>query len=927
METSSTRKDQILESSDINTDPTIDNVSYSTLTESLDLEPLQTHLLSERIKALNDTKVIYNKNKHITEYIDEQAIINPFKTAIYYKQKELSYNELYIKSNQVANLLLEKGVKKGDIVSVVVDRSVEMIIVLLGILKAGAAYLPLDPQYPKSRIDFMMADSSSTIIICNQKYITDLPNQLLSIILEDYWPNLGIYSDQIPEISHEADDLAYILYTSGSTGNPKGVMIEHSNLANYLLSFQREPGLIREDKLLAITTICFDIAITEMFLPLITGASVVLVDSFTARDGRELLDIIKEKKVTVMQATPTTWHMILSVGWEDPLPLKIMCGGEPLSKDLAGKLLKRVNELWNVYGPTETTVWSTIKKIESQNEPITIGQPIANTKIYILDENKKPVQTGLSGEIFIGGDGVARGYLNRPELTLEKFTKNPFEENENSLIYATGDLGAINETGEIVCLGRIDSQVKIRGHRIELGEIEYHLVQLDGIKEAVVMPQGDNPENIILVAYIKLDADHNFDALLNRNSFINNAHDQIKNWRNELNKHLPIYMSPSSFYILDYFPTTNNGKTDRKSLPKPDVLNQTSSNSKDNNEFIAPRSTTEKIIAKIWTRHLAIKQISMDSNFFESGGNSLVAIKVMTDLMKETEIKLPISALFEHYTIEKLAKLITGDKKKIKWNSLVPIKASGSKPPIYLIHGLGLNVLIFEPLRTYMDSEQPIYALQGSGLNGDMEDFPKSIEELARNYISEILDGNTNGPIALAGFSFGGLLAFEMAKQLLAMGKKISMLAIIDTNLYQKNLKSKNALKEPILKAYYSCKSYIYNPKKTLKHHFETLKTNLYKKNKYIELIGYQKRLKEVYLKMFYDYQLSPLDIQVYLLKCRERVYFSNDKYFGWSAYASKGIITQEIPGDHSTCFKEPNVKELAFTLQTYLDHIPDNHR
>src|SRR5690606_34396099 len=360
------------------------------------------------------------------------------------------------------------------------------------------AYLPLDPQYPDARIRYMLDDSNAKFIITSQRYKSDEESTAKQIILEELWVLLEQQEGSYPSVNISGSNLAYLLYTSGTTGNPKGVQIEHHSLTNYLLSFQRSPGITHDDKLLAITTISFDISATEMYLPLISGASIQLIESETARDGRELLSILQNNNITYLQATPTTWQMILSADWNSQLPVKALCGGESLSKDLAEKLLTRTSELWNVYGPTETTIWSSIKKVVDVNA-ITVGCPISNTQIYILDERHNILPTGSIGEICIAGDGLARGYLNRESLTLEKFITNPID-NKNK-IYLTGDLGYFREDGEVVCLGRKDAQVKIRGHRIELEEIEYNLIKQPGIKDVVVTPLHDEG-NINLIAYI-----------------------------------------------------------------------------------------------------------------------------------------------------------------------------------------------------------------------------------------------------------------------------------------------------------------------------------------------------------------------------------------------------------------------------------------
>src|SRR5690606_28064600 len=462
------------------------------------------HLLAPQLDVDN-SKSTCDEFIAVARLIDRVASDQGEKTAVFFKNEKLSYDHLNKKSSQLAHYLLEQGVQKDDIIALCVDRSSEMVIALLGILKSGAAYLPIDPQLPKARIEYMLDDASVKFTLAERLYVTMLGEERQVFILEDILNSLETYPTTSPENVALANDLAYILYTSGSTGKPKGVQIEHHSLTNFLLSVKEKPGITAEDKLLAITTISFDIAATEIFLPLISGASTLLVDSDTAKDGRELFNLVQKSGITIMQATPTTWRMMLAAGWSSPLPIKIICTGEAFPRDLAEKLLKLGLEVWNGYGPTEATIWSSLKQMTKADTSVTIGKPIANTEIYILDEEGNQVPTGTVGEIFIAGEGLARGYVNQPVATNEKFILNPFSDDKQSRMYATGDLGYYLQNGEIVCVGRKDSQVKIRGHRIELGEIEYSLMAQPGIKDAVVITDGSNTENQSLLAYIVPD--------------------------------------------------------------------------------------------------------------------------------------------------------------------------------------------------------------------------------------------------------------------------------------------------------------------------------------------------------------------------------------------------------------------------------------
>jgi len=425
--------------------------------------------------------------------------------AVSFENTSLTYTQLNDKVEQLASYFIEEGIRKGDVVAVLLDRSLELIISLLAILKAGAAYLPLDPDYPKERIAFMLKDAHAKLLLSSRKYQPDEDAAISSVYIEDIEAHLENLSPFPAYPETEKEDLAYLLYTSGSTGLPKGVMISHGNLANFLLSMQIAPGIKETDRLLAVTSISFDIAGLELYLPLIAGAEVVLAGRDATRDGRMLLDLIIQKKISIMQATPSTWQMLLYAGWVSSYPFKLLCGGEALPLELSKKLIPLCKELWNMYGPTETTIWSAVKKINLNDKHITIGKPIHNTQLYVMDENGKPINTYETGEIYIGGEGVAKGYYQRDALTAEKFVWNEYA---NAVLYRTGDLGKITDAAEMECLGRIDHQIKLRGYRIEPGEIENKTLSLEGINECVVLASEDAQYNKRLIAYITTDENH-----------------------------------------------------------------------------------------------------------------------------------------------------------------------------------------------------------------------------------------------------------------------------------------------------------------------------------------------------------------------------------------------------------------------------------
>jgi len=879
---------------------------------------------TDAINTLNNTQAHYPKDKALHHLIAERAAQIPDSVAVVFENRSLTFKQVNEAANKLAAHLLTFNIKTGDIIGLSIDRSPEMVIALLAILKTGAAYVPLDPEYPKDRVEFMMDDSSAKILLTSKKFKGHFVSSAQEVLIEDAIDKFDNYSTADPETVITGDDLAYVLFTSGSTGKPKGVQIKHHNLVNFLLSMQKEPGLKASDNLLAVTTISFDIAGLEMFLPLLTGAKLIITDAITAKDGRALIDLVADHQITVMQATPYTWRVMLEAGWETKFPLRILCGGEALPKDLINKLIARCSELWNMYGPTETTVWSTVKHI-TNDEDISIGKPIDNTQVYILDEKLNNFTDGTIGEIYIGGDGVAKGYLNRPELTNERFVDDVFSGIPESKMYRTGDLGKIREDGEIVCLGRIDHQVKVRGYRIELEEIEQNLLKQDNVKQAVVIAREDTPGNPRLVGYM----------IINEQKNDNDLRAQFDTWQRGLLDVLPEYMVPDDFVIMETIPITPNGKIDRKALPKPNY-----SNIQRTGEIVAPRTSNEKLVADIWTELMGLETISIFDNFFELGGRSLVAVKIMARLEQETGKRLPLATLFEHSTVERLAARLELDATSITWESLVLIKPNGTKMPLYIVHGAGLNVLLFNALAMNMDPEQPVYGLQAKGLNGIDEPLDV-MEEIAANYIAEIVAKNPDGPYALAGYSLGGIIAYEMAKQLMAAGKEVKMLAMFDTYA------DLSTVNDPLLKKVFNKATLVLkqigyslvllaeDPKRTIEY------KSLIIKRKFIKLFwkiapakdekkegffAYDNEIDEASEKALRNYILTPLPIAIELFRAKKRTFYMADfNFLGWRPFAQKGVHVHEIPGEHNTIFAPPNDKEFAVVLQNCLDQVSKN--
>ena len=586
----------------------------------------------------NDTKADYPREMCLHEWFESQVQKTPEHVAVVFENRRVTYAELNRRSNQLAQRLKSVGVGPEVLVGIHMEPCLEMAVGLFGILKAGGAYVPLDPTYPRERLAFMLEDAKVPIVLTQRRLAEGLPEHWgTSVYLDSGWESIARESEESPASGALAENLAYVIYTSGSTGRPKGVQIPHRAVVNFLESMRRMPGLTEDDRLLSVTSLSFDIAGLEFYLPLMVGATVILAERAFSSDAARLLELLEQSGATVMQATPATWRLLLESGWQGSDHLKVLCGGEALSRELANQLLLKSASLWNMYGPTETTIWSSVCLIESEAGPVVIGPPIANTQFYILDSHLKPLPVGVPGELHIGGSGLARGYLNRPELTAEKFIADPLiNEKPGERLYKTGDLVRYLPDGHIEYLGRMDYQVKIRGFRVELGEIEAALRSYPAVREVVVLTREEAPGEKRLVAYLVANG---------------KAVSSVSELRNFLRKVLPDYMVPSAFVFLDALPLTPNGKVDRRGLPPSDSVRPNLEP-----EYVAPQTDAERIIANIWQEVLHLKKVGMDDNFFDLGGHSLLMVQVHSKLRQAFEKKISMVEMFQYPTIASVAK-------------------------------------------------------------------------------------------------------------------------------------------------------------------------------------------------------------------------------------------------------------------------------
>jgi len=906
----------------------------------------------------NKTKTDYPTDKCIHELFEAQIEKTPDAVAVVFEEQKLTYSQLNSKANQLAHYLQKLGVKPQMLVGICVERSVEMVVGLLAILKAGGAYVPLDPNYPRSRLNYMIEDAQLSILITQQKWQHHLPQTVASVICLD--TDKAIISQQSQQnLANQITEnqLAYVIYTSGSTGKPKGVTIPHQGLLNLVFWHQRTFAVKSSDRQSQIAALAFDASVCEIWPYLSTGACLHLINSETRLSPEALRNWLISEKITISFVPTPLLENLCSLEWPGETELRtVFTGGDKLHNYPSAALPFCV---LNTYGPTENTVVTTAGFVVSgQGGSISppIGKPISNTKVYILDRNLQPVPIGVTGELHISGDGLATGYHNRPELTAAKFIANPFDSKETKL-YKTGDLVRYLPDGNIEFLGRIDHQVKIRGFRIETGEIEVVLNQNPTVKEAVVVAREDNPSDKRLVAYIVAETK----TPCSSNPELRETQ-LIPQLREYLQERLPDYMVPSGYVMLSQLPLTPNGKVDRKALPAPDHTSSLST------EFVAPETTTEKALAKIWIEVLGIKQVGRHDNFFELGGHSLIAVRLMSQIEKQFGTNLPLATLFQAPTIERLANILQSTDSS-SWSALVPIQPHGSKPPLFLVPGGGGNVIYYSNLARYLCSDQPFYGLQAVGLDGESEPFTR-IEDIAAHNIQEIQSIQSQGPYFLGGHSFGGAVACEMAQQLQKQGQEVALLAILDTNApipEQEHVNPMEGLSDAAwltlisdllgtilgkdlmwgkdLEAFYEALAQL-TPEEQFNYiykHFREL--NIFPSGFGIkQLRGYLGVMKTNFQSPYFPKEIYPTKIalfrsefdtsnssnktksQIFIEKITGKIASEsrpenmNSSDWGWGQFSAEPVEIYWIPGTHVSMMAEPHVQVLAQKLMACIE-------
>src|SRR5688572_4205546 len=714
----------------------------------------------------NATDREYDRHQSTSALIGAQAVRTPGRIAVECGDQSLTYEELERRSDKLARALQDHQVDPGDLIGVYLPRCAEMVVALLGVMKSGAAYLPLDPSFPVERLRSMVGHVGVRQLLVWTR--ENVPSSLMDG--REVFPLAELdrtATREVPLPAVNGEDLAYVLYTTGSTGEPKAVRILHRNLVNFLRSMQREPGIVTDDVLCAVTTLSFDIAALELYLPLTVGARVTIATEPEQRDPVALAAMIQSRGVTMLQTTPSLLRMLMEgQGIASIRGLKVLVGGEELPRDLATAVLPHCRELWNMFGPTETTVWSAICRVTDTEGAMPLGRPIDNTRIYVLDSNRQPVPPGVVGEIWIGGDGVGDGYLFRSDLTSQRFLVDPFVR-DGSRMYRTGDLGSLRD-GILYFHGRVDDQIKLRGHRIEPRAIEAVVMSDPGVQDAVVVTREIAPGDARLVLYVVLRAAGSM---------------AVRALRTRLQEQLPPVMVPQYIEFLETLPKTQNGKIDRKALPPPTtrvsdrtntpqgLLPDRASQSEQKASSMTP---TERQLTVIWQEILDVEEVAPDDNFFELGGHSLLAVRITSEIEKVFGRKVPLSSFFQRPTVRELARLLSDNVSLTPWSSLVAIQKRGSKPPFFWVHGEASDAF----LSKYLNADQPLYGLMHQSDDGQPARFT-SVEEIAAHYLSEVRGVQPKGPYFLGGYCFGGLVAFEMAQQLRSQNEEVGLLVLV----------------------------------------------------------------------------------------------------------------------------------------------------
>lgn len=866
-----------------------------------------------------------NRSKHlpIHEVIENYASQQATAIAIRFQDQSLTYAELNHKANQLAHYLLSLGVGSEVRVGVFVKPSLEIGVALLSIFKIGGVYVPLDHNYPQERLATILEDNQPQIILTQSDLLSQLPESNIPVFCCDRdFHQIARLSTQNPisNTNFNLDQTAYIIYTSGTTGKPKGVMVSYRNLQHYIFVAQQKYAFDRDTIMCAIARFSFSITFFELLSPLVSGGTLVILEREHILDFRQMCQTLEQ--INTIHASPNLLKKIFSHIEDNGIDIAKFRGLRHVSTggDLAPinvlESMRRIfsnAEIYVIYGCSEVSCMACSYFVSGEvprDQPIPkslVGKPFTDVTVRLYDPDQNLVPINTIGEVYISGAGISKGYLHQPELTAEKFiTIN------QQRFYRTGDHGRFDVNGNLELLGRTDFQIKLNGIRIEPSEIETVLRQISGVRESVVVMRELSSGELGIVAYLVLNSTNP---------------PQINDIRRLLQSQLPDYMVPSSFVILDALPLTLNGKIDRNALPKPEFIRQETENS-----FVAPRNELEIKLTQIWEKILGIPKIGIRDNFFELGGSSFAAVRLFTDIEKQFGKNFPLSTLFQIQTIEAFAKILAQEEWTASWSSLVPIQPKGSKTPLFVIHAVGGNVLDYSDLARCFGEDRPVYGLQSVGLDGKQEPLT-TVADMASYYLKEIRIIQPQGPYLLFGYSFGGVIAFEMAQQLYAQGDKIGFLGVCD-------LDSPNTFRESELSLSSSLKVHFRNISQTkgISAKLQYLQDRLsyrsiykiYKNYMNQEFSKIEATPPEFLLKLFstnsqshkdYTAKIYPGSLTLFRCKIQSIDHYSNPD-LGWDKIIGEKVNIHYISGSHFELMKPPKVSAIAKEIDRYLKDV-----
>jgi amino acid adenylation domain-containing protein len=850
-----------------------------------DVSPLAE---SERRKILvefNHTATDYRRDLCIQDFFEEQVERTPEATAVICEHQHLSYVSLNARANQLAYYLRKQGVGPEVLVGICVERSLEMLVGIMGILKAGGAYVPLDPAYPTERLAVILEDSRAPILLTQERLVKMLPDHGARLIrLDADWPDIATQPETNPTRNITSSNLSYVLFTSGSTGRPKGVALEHRSAAIFI-QWAQEVFLPEEIAgTLFATSICFDLSVFEIFAPLSSGGKVIIAENALA-----LPRLPAAREVTLINTVPSAIAELVRMKGVPASVLVVNLAGEVLTTSLAQRIYERtkVCKVYNLYGPTEDTTYSTYTLVPRGGE-VSIGRPLPNTQAYILDESRHPLPIGVPGELYLAGDGLARGYFGREDLTKERFVPNPFTDGSAARMYRTGDLARFLADGNIQYLGRIDNQVKLRGFRIELGEIEAVLAKHPSVQAVAVIMREDTPGDKRLVAYVVPSRRSVSSAIL----------------KDLARQRLPEYMVPSAFVEVKALPLSPNGKLNRRLLPVPDWFTA------DGGDVVQPRNELESALLRIWQAVLGVRNISIRDNFFDLGGHSIMAARVLTEVKKKTGRDLPLSALFRGATVESLARVIGGSEDASDPVVMEIQGGDSGRLPFFAIVPPGEEALGYAILARHMGPDQPVYKIQGhEPIVGKRPYTEQEMQSLAVEYVTAMRSVQQEGPYCLGGLCDGVHIGERVVLELEAQGQKVAQFAVIDTWVLQNSQRPWLWLVDYFQQRLREARSRRFAEQFQL---YKQMATNQLRR--LMGKIPPRTDWQEAYWPS--NYIPTRFHAPVILFKRpKQPFYYVKDPQMGWGARTKSGVEIYEIDFDHLYLLREPHVGVLGEKL------------